>query len=99
MQIHSKRPIRRSKTDRKIPLVITRTAEVRDQPAAPAVKPGRLNYQTKPKKPAKPAPSVRRVERRTFAQGQYIGDGEKLIAFVWLDEDTVPKGEAVNDTK
>ncbi|MBE7459627.1 MAG: hypothetical protein HS112_03775 [Zoogloeaceae bacterium] len=98
MQIRSKRPARKPRTDRKIPLVITRTVEVRDQPAVPE-KHGKLNYQAKPKKPAKPAPKARRVERRSFAQGQYIGDGEKLIAFVWLDEDTAPKGEAANDTK
>lgn len=97
MQIRSKRPARKPKTDRKIHLVITRTLDVREQPSATPEKHGKLNYQSKPKKPAKPAPGVRRVERRTYAQGQYIGDGEKLIAFVWLDEDTAPKQAAAND--
>jgi len=39
------------------------------------------------------------IEKKTFGRGRYIGDGEKLTAFVWLDEDSAPSGEAGNDPK
>ena len=38
-----------------------------------------------------------RIERRTYVTGKYIGDGEKLTAFVWLDEDSAPGDTDAND--
>lgn len=86
---------------RKIPLTVTRILEAPvSSPPAAATRRGKMNYLAQPKKAvtSKPAPQKRqRIERRERAIGQYIGDGEKMIAFVWLDEDTAPREEAAND--
>jgi hypothetical protein len=83
-----------------IPLVVTRIIEVpADQVAKPAAnqRSGKVNYQAKPKA-AKQAPQTpQRVERKLYGKGQYIGNGDRLTAFVWLDDETAPKGEAAND--
>lgn len=85
----------------KISLAVTRVIEVSDSPvAANQPKRGKLNYLVKPRQSqaAKAPPAARRrIERRALATGQYIGDGEKLTAFVWLDEDSAPQGEAANE--
>ena len=100
MRKHIKREDGAPRAGRTIPLVITRVVEVRDtKPAAnDSHKPGKLNYQSKPKKnAAPPQPTRQLVERKTYATGRFIGDGEKLTAFVWLDEETMPKEDAANE--
>ena len=67
-----------------------------------AAHPGRLNYLGKNKPPkAKPVPAaaVRRVERTVTTKGKYFGSSEQVCAFVMLDEETAPKGDAANDPK
>lgn len=64
--------------------------------------PGKVNYlgKTKAAKAKSPAPSpTRRIERSVFAKGRYFGSSERVYAFVMLDEDTAPKGDAANDAK
>jgi len=69
---------------------------------APAKHPGKVNYLGK-KKPSKAPPvnavTVRRIERKVVSKGKYFGSGEQVYAFVMLDEDTAPKGEAANDPR
>lgn len=67
-----------------------------------AAHPGKLNYLGKTKPPkAKPVPpeTVRRVERAVTTQGKYFGSSEQVCAFVMLDEEAAPKGDAANDPK
>ena len=84
-----------------IPLVTVRTVTVKsDKPAANQPKHGKLNYLAGPpkKKAAKPAsPSTRVVDKKSFSIGRYIGNGERLTAFVMLDPDEVPKVPAANE--
>lgn len=82
-----------------IPLVTVRTVTVKnDKPAANQPKHGKLNYLGGPAKKSKKAPATsERVERRVFGVGRYIGEGEKLTAFVMLDPDEVPKDRAANE--
>lgn len=62
--------------------------------------PGKLNYQAKPRKAAKPeARRPELVEKKIYGRARYIGDGTRLTAFVWLDEESAPQGEAGNDPK
>lgn len=98
MQKHIKRDDGFPRAGKTISLVVTKTIEVSDTPAANApVKRGKLNYQGKPKNPVKVPPKTRhRVEKKTYGAGKFIGDGEKLTAFVWLDDETVPAGPAAN---
>jgi hypothetical protein len=101
MQKRIKPPDRRPTAGATIPLVVTHTVEVQtdqvDKPAANQ-RHGKLNYQGKPKKPAKASPlGKQRVEQKTYGRGQYIGNGERLTAFVWLDDLLAPKGKAAND--
>ena len=68
--------------------------------ASVAAHPGRLNYLGKnspPKSKPVPALPVRRVVRATAIQGRYFGNAEQVCAFVMLDEETAPKGDAAND--
>jgi len=99
MRKHIKRDDGYPRAGKTITLVTTRIFEVSSPAANDERKPGKLNYQSKPKKiAAKVQPSARqRVERKSYATGRYIGDGEKLTAFVWLDDDTAPEGDASND--
>ena len=105
MQKRIKPADRHPKAGDTVPLVVTQVCEVgNDTPAANQPKRGKLNYQAKPKKSApKPKPSSSqfrpRVECRSFSQGKYIGDGEKLTAFVWLDDEPLPMPPAANDPK
>jgi hypothetical protein len=103
MQKRIKPPDRRPVAGTTIPLIVTRTVEVKaDQLGKPAANQqhGKLNYQGKPKKTAKASPAgTQRAERKTFGRGQYIGNGEHLTAFVWLDEETAPKDKAANEEK
>jgi len=98
-----KPPDRRPTAGTTIPLVVTHTVEVQtDQIGKPAAnqRHGKLNYQGKSKKPTKaPPPATQRVERKISGRGQYIGNGEHLTAFVWLDEELAPNGKAANDEK
>lgn len=84
-----------------ISLVTTRTVEaLTSQIGKPAANQqrGKLNYQGKPTKPAKAPPrGKQRVEHKTLSRGQYFGNGANLTAFVWLDDETVPKGKAANE--
>ena len=102
MRKHIKRDDGIPRAGKTISLVVTRVVEARNTAAAsePA-RTGKLNYQSKPKKAANAAkalpPGPQRIERKTYATGRFIGDGEKLTAFVWLDEDTAPEGDAAND--
>ena len=100
MQFHSKRPAP-PKAGQTIPLVSTRTVEIRDdKPAANQPKHGKLDYLAGPpkKKGAKPAPSGKRiVEKRSLSIGKYIGNGEQLTAFVMLDPDEAPQVPAANE--
>jgi hypothetical protein len=101
MQKRINPPDRRPTAGATVPLIVTRTVEIQaDQFGMPATneRPGKLNYQGKPKKPVKASPAGKqRVERKTYGRGQYIGNGEHLTAFVWLDEPQ--RGEAANDEK
>jgi|GEM_PF-3774081 len=100
MQFRSKRP-EPPKAGQTIPLVTTRTVEIRDNaPAANQPKHGKLDYLAGPpkKKGAKPAPSGKRlVEKRSLSIGKYVGNGQQLTAFVMLDPDDVPKTLAANE--
>lgn len=74
MQFHSKRPAP-PKAGYTIPIVSTRTIEVRDdKPVANQPKHGKLDYLTGPaKKPKKPVPTGKRlVEKRSLSIGRYI---------------------------
>lgn len=102
MQKRSKPACRQPAVGRKIPLTVTRILEAPvSSPAAAATWRGKMNYLAQPKKAVTSKPAApqkwQRIERRERAVGQYIGDGEKMIAFVWLDEDAAPKEEAAND--
>jgi hypothetical protein len=98
MRKHIKREDGTPRAGKTIPLVITRVVEVPNPKAANDSRPGKLNYQGKPKKPGKPQlPARKLIEHKTFANGKFIGDGEKLTAFVWLDDENAPTGEAAND--
>ncbi len=69
--------------------------------SAHTIHPGKVNYLGKTKPPkAKPATvaPARRVERTAVMQGRYFGSAEQVCAFVMLDEDTAPKGDAANDS-
>jgi hypothetical protein len=103
MQKRIKPPDRRPAAGQTIPLVVTRTVAVQtDQIGKLAAnqRHGKLNYKGKPKKAPKASPAgTQRVERKTYSRGQYIGNGTHLTAFVWLDEETAPKGIAANDEK
>ena len=100
MQFKSKRP-EPPKGGDTIPLVVTRTVTVKnDAPAANQPKHGKMNYLAGPpkKKAVKPAsPSTRGVDKKSFSIGRYIGDGERLTAFVMLDPDEVSKVPAANE--
>jgi hypothetical protein len=82
-----------------IPLAITRIIEVPARQAANDSRPGKLNYLGKSRKPKeKKSPPRVGIERRIHATtGKFIGDGEKLTVFVWLDDEDVPAGTATND--
>jgi hypothetical protein len=68
-----------------------------DTPTANQPKHSKLNYMGWPvKKSRKAPPTTERVERKVFGVGRYIGNGEKLTAFVWIDEDSAPKGPAAS---
>ena len=99
MRKHIKRDDGIPRAGKTIPLVVTQIIEVSNPPAAnDQRKHGKLNYQGKPKKPAAVQPKTHhRVEKKSYGAGKFIGDGEKLTAFVWLDEDTAPKDPAAND--
>jgi hypothetical protein len=98
MRKHIKREDGTPRAGKTLSLAITRVVEVVPPPAANDPRPGNLNYLGKPRKPAKPQlPARKRVEKKTYATGKFFGDGEKLTAFVWLDEDSAPAGEAAND--
>ncbi len=103
MQKRIKPPDRRPTAGATIPLIVTRTVEVQtDQLGKLAAnqRHGKLNYKGKPKKASKaPLAGTQRTERKTYGRGQYIGNGVNLTAFVWLDEETAPKGIAANDEK
>lgn len=98
MRKPTKRPDFSARAGNTIPLVVTRIVDAKNTPAAnDTPKHGKLNYQGKAKPPKPEVPSTRRVERKSFATGRFIGDGQKLTAFVWLDEENTPAGEAAND--
>lgn len=39
------------------------------------------------------------VERSTVGRGEYFAIDGRVTAFVMLDEDTAPRGDAANDSK
>ena len=100
MQKHSKPAALRAKAGEIISLTVTQFIAVQNKaPAAKPLKPGKLNYQAKPKKSApKPERSAskepQRVEQRTYFRGKYFGNGQQLTAFVWLDDEPTPPREA-----
>ena len=101
MRKPTKRPDLSARAGNTIPLVVTSIVESNPSTAANQEgKRGKLNYQAKPLEPqkAKPkTPSTRRMESKSYATGRFIGDGEKLTAFVWLDDENVPEGKAANE--
>jgi hypothetical protein len=98
MRKHSKREDGAPRAGKIIPLVITRIVEAPAPRAANDSRPGKLDYQARPKKPEKKkSPARVEIERKIHATGKFIGDGEKLTAFVWLDDDDVPASTAAND--
>lgn len=90
---------RRPVAGQKVPLVVTRLVEAPEP--QPEVKRGKLNYmvKSKPPVPVKKVGTTRHIVRRDTAAGQYLGEGERLIAFVWLDEESAPKEAAANDER
>lgn len=82
-----------------IPLVTVRTVTVKnDKPVANQAKHGKMDYLGGPAKKSKKAPSTtERIERKVFGVGRYVGNGEKLTAFVWIDDETAPNGPAANE--
>lgn len=98
MRKHIKREEGTPRAGKTIPLVITRLVEARRSVAANDPHPGKQNYLGKSKKPV-PVQTLGdpREERRTPAKGMFIGDGERLTAFVWLDEDDASSPNAAND--
>ncbi len=98
MQKHIKPACHHPKAGETVSLTLTHTVQVQNQEASviPA-KTGKLNYLGKPSKLNKTAPklahsapkTLRCIEQRTYSQGQYIGDGKRLTAFVWLDDEPV----------
>jgi hypothetical protein len=98
MRKHIKREDGTPRAGKTIPLVITRIVETPAPQAANDSRPSKLNYQAKSKKPEKKeSPARVKVERQIRATGKFIGDGKKLTAFVWLDDDNVPADTAAND--
>jgi len=99
MQKHSKPADLHAKAGEIISLVVTQVITVQNKtPTANPPKPGKLNYQAKPKKSApKPERSASkeplRVEHRTYSKGKYFGNGQQLTAFVWLDDEPTPPSE------
>jgi hypothetical protein len=95
MQKHIKPAAHHPKAGETISLAITHTVQVQNQVAVIPAKAGKLNYLGNPSKLKKtaakltqPAPkNHRRIEHRTYAQGKYIGVGNRLTAFVWLDNE------------
>lgn len=100
MRKHIKREDSAPRAGKTITLVTTRIVDAKNTPAAnDTPKHGKLNYQGKAK-PAKAQPKHdRRIERTVITQGRYFGSSEQVCAFVMLDEDTAPKGDAANDPK
>lgn len=74
---------------------------VTDPSVVPARHPGKVNYlgKTKAAKPKSPGPSPTQRIERSVTKGRYFGSPEGVYAFVMLDEDTAPKGDAANDPK
>ena len=98
MRKHIKREDGTPCAGKAIPLVITRVVEAPVPPAANDSRHGKLNYLTKSGKPAKaPASTDNRVRKQSSATGKFFGNGEKLTAFVWLDEESAPTEDAAND--
>ena len=104
MSKHIKPADRHPVAGQSVPLESTRViVEQAPAPAELAAKyPGKVNYLGKTKTP-KPKPATatatRRIERTVIATGRYFGSSEQVRAFVMLDEDTAPKGDAANDSK
>ena len=92
MRKHIKPADLHPKAGDRITLTLTRVVQVPNPaPSANPPRPGKLNYLSKPKKPlSKPTQSVpktrQRIEHHTYSQGKYIGNGHKITAFVWLDD-------------
>lgn len=88
------------------PVVIESTRVIVERVPAPAElaakHPGKINCLGKTKTP-KPKPATatatRRIERTVIATGWYFGSSEQVRAFVMLDEESAPKGDAANDPK
>lgn len=90
----------RPKAGETIPLVTVRTVVVKDDtPAANQPKHGKLDYMGGPKKKGKQLPKAgtRRIEKKSFSLGRYVGNGEQLTAFVMLDPEEAPQVKAANE--
>ena len=104
MSKHIKPADRHPVAGKSVPLESTRV--IVEQLPGPVVltakHPGKVNYLGKTKTP-KPKPAtatvMQRIERTVIATGRYFGSSEQVRAFVMLDEDTAPKGDAANDPK
>jgi hypothetical protein len=79
-----------------IPLSVTRVVGTRKPAVNDTLWSGKQNYLVKSKPPAKAPPAVEKIKKQFPAKGQFIGDGTRLTAFVWLD-DTEDMGDAAND--
>ena len=104
MSKHIKPADRHPVAGQSVPLESTRVIveQVPCPVASKAKHPGKVNYLGKAKTPkAKPATATatRRIERTEIATGRYFGSDDQVRAFVMLDEDTAPKGDAANDPK
>ena len=98
MRKHIKREDGTPRAGKTIPLVINRVVEEPIPPAANDSRHGKLNYLVKTGKPTKaPALTDNRVRKQSSATGKFFGNGEKLTAFVWLDEEIAPTEDAAND--
>ncbi len=93
MRKHIKPADLHPKAGDRITLTLTRVVQVPNPaPTASPPRPGKLNYLSKPKKtnskPTQSAPKTRqRIAHHTYTQGKYLGNGQQITAFVWLDDE------------
>jgi hypothetical protein len=96
MQKHSKAADLHAKAGEIVSLVVTQIITLQNKsPAATPLKPGKLNYQAKPKKSAPKTEQLRQKNHSVSsiaatAGGKYFGNGQQLTAFVWLDDEPTP---------
>lgn len=79
--------------------VATRNIPAKPQPQSQPKpsKHGKLDYLVRAKKTERKPTQPVTVEHKEYAKARYIGNGERLTAFVWLDDELLPRVDAAND--